>query len=101
MMKAPMKGQGTISRGRLRSVTLKNNYDQDGAPAGHTVSPDYDADDSGMMSMSPQVSSSHETHDGAMAKMQELHQDNMKKFKKKAAPKMDEGAMRMAMGRKR
>jgi hypothetical protein len=111
----PMMNQKDVKRGRLRRVTIKHMYNEDGNLAGHTVTAEHGPDMEGMKGKSdgpsympspPDIETPHETYDSAEAKAKEHHMDNMKRFgkggaKKAAAPAMDEAPMRMALGRKR
>ena len=112
-----MANSKEVKRGRLRRVTMKHMYDEDGNLAGHTVTaehePDMDemkgkSDGPSYMPSPPDIETPHETYDSAEAKMREHHNDNAKRFggKKtkasaKASPDMDEAPMREAMGRRR
>lgn len=105
-----------VKRGRLRRVTMRHMYDEDGNLSGHTVTAEHEPDMEGMkgktdgasyMPSPPDIETPHETYDSAEAKMREHHMDNLKRFgkgkgaaKKSAAP-MDESPMREAMGRKK
>jgi len=99
-----------VKRGRLRRVTMKHMYDEDGNLTGHTVSAEHEPDASasdgkGYTPYPPDIETPHETYDSAEAKMREHHNDNLKRFggkkaKKAAAASMNDAPMKEALGRK-
>jgi len=112
-----MMNKKDVKRGRLRRVTIKHMYNEDGNLAGHTVTAEHEPDMDDMegksdgpsyMPSPPDIETPHETYDSAEAKAREHHTDNMARFgkgkaaaKKTAMPQMDEEPMRAAIGRKR
>ena len=78
-----------VKRGRLRRVTIKHMYNEDGNLAGHTVTAEHEPDMEAMKAgqakgnyvpSPPDIETPHETHDSAMAKVKEHHEDNLKRF---------------------
>ena len=98
--------RANVKRGRLRETSIRHLYDEDGAPAGHTVRAEHepDMDDAkkadGYYPSPAPIETAHGTHEDAMAKVMEHHADNLKRFggkKKKAMEPTEE--MRKALGR--
>ena len=109
----------SMKRGRLRSITTSHMYDENNAPAGHTVRaefepPEPDGDEGSVsgpqmgMGSSPMpayqsnsIETPHETYDSAEAKAREHHTENLKRFGH-GKPKgfMSHAKMRAAAGRK-
>lgn len=106
---APRMNRPEVKRGRLRRTITEHLYDEDGAPAGQTVTAEHEPDMSAAkdgnayMSSPPDIKTPHETYDSAESKAREHYTDNMAKFGKKgkkSGPPMA-GAMMAAMGRKK
>lgn len=95
-----------VKRGRLRRVTIKHMYDEDGAPSGHTVTAEHEPDAStgdgkGYTPYPPDIETPHETHDSALAKAKEHYESNMARFGKKGKKiSVPEGPAQAALGRK-
>lgn len=77
---------GDSNRGRLRSVTLRHMYDEDGSVTGHVVSASYDRkkDDGPYPN---EVETPHETLDGALDKVRERAEEATGTSKKRAFDK--------------